>query len=106
MLFCVGLWMLYVVPHLDDVVDAVDAGEHLHLGAVLGVRVLRIAVGEFLAAERRQRAEIAAGRMRRTAPMRCGSMLNSPGVAAHELDAGEHVLHRVRERLLPLVASR
>ena len=37
-----------LAPHLGDVVDAIDAGKHLDVGADFGVLILRIAVAELV----------------------------------------------------------
>jgi hypothetical protein len=63
------------------------------------VLILRIAVAEARARQRRQRPEIAAGGMAEHADA-VGRDVEVLGIAAHELDAGQHVLHRMRKRLL------
>jgi hypothetical protein len=65
------------------------------------VGVLRIAVREQRdpPAERRERAEIAAGGMAEHADP-VGRDVEVLGVAAHKLNGGQHVMHRVREGFL------
>ena len=67
----------------------------------LGVRIVRVAVGEHRAAagERRQRADVAARRMAEQADAVVGDA-HVLGVGAHELDGGQHILHGVREGLM------
>ena len=107
MLFSLRALDVVLAPHLGEVIDAIDAGEHFHLGAHLGVRVLRIAVGErrVPAGERGKRAEIAAGGMAEHADA-VRRDVEVLGIAANELDARQHVLHRMRKRLLPGLGER
>jgi len=49
------------VPHLLEVVDAIDPDQRLDLGTDRGMLVLRIAAGERIAAQRRERCKVPAG---------------------------------------------
>ena len=88
-------------PHRQHVIDAVDADQRFHLGADRRVRILRIGVGEQfrIAAERGERREMAAGGRAKQADA-LGIDAEFAGLAAHELHAGEHVVHRLRKCLL------
>src|SRR5260221_5512172 len=91
---------LVALPHLDEIVDAVDADESLHL-THRGMGVVRIGILEFFSPERSERGEVRPGGSAEQADAR-GVELELAGAAAHELHAGAHVGDRLRKHFLAL----
>ena len=104
MLFSRGLCVLIALPHLDDVVDTVDADEGFHLRADVSMGIAGVTSFEdrAFASERCQAGQVrAGGGAEQRDPI--GIDLERACVAAHELHASKHVLHRLREHLVPLL---
>src|SRR5207244_8366431 len=94
---------LIALPHLDQIVDAVDADQRLYLAADCGVGVPRISALEGRASsERGERGEVRAGGCAEQADaLRIDSERAS--AAADELHGRKHVVDRLGKHFLSLL---
>src|SRR4051812_30002539 len=94
-------------PLRQQLVDAIDADQHLHFGADLGMRIVRITAGEqrVVACQRYHGSKMRAGRV---APQRNPRWIEAKllGLAAHELHRSANVIDNLWISLLARLGER